>query len=64
MANRGGIFVKKRVTVSLDEDLVKQAKIKAINDDTNFSATIEKLLVKYLETTTEKTLGSKKSLRH
>ena len=54
--------MKKRVTVSLEEDLVKQAKIQAINDDTNFSATIEKLLVKYLESPTEKTLGSKKKL--
>lgn len=54
--------MKKRVTVSLDEDLVKKAKIKAINDNTNLSATIEKLLVKYLESTTEKTLGSKKKL--
>lgn len=54
--------MKKRVTVTLDEDLVKQAKIKAINDDTNLSAAIEKLLMVYLESTTEKTPGNKKRL--
>ena len=54
--------MKKRVTVTLDEDLVKQAKIKAINDDTNLSAAIEKLLMVYLESTTEKTSGNKKRL--
>jgi hypothetical protein len=53
--------MKKRVTITLSEDLVKQAKIKAISDDTNFSAVVEKLLTQYLDSTTEKTSGTKKS---
>ena len=46
--------MKKRVTVTLDEKVVKQAKIKAIGEDTNLSATIEKLLIQYIESTEEK----------
>ena len=43
--------MKKRFTVTLDKDVVKKAKIKAIGEDSNLSATIEKLLVEYIEST-------------
>lgn len=43
--------MKKRVTITLDKDVIKQAKIKAIGEDSNLSATIEKLLVEYIEST-------------
>ena len=43
--------MKKRVTITIDEKVVKQAKIKAIGEDSNLSATIEKLLVEYIEST-------------
>ena len=33
--------MKKRVTITLDKDVIKQAKIKAIGEDSNLSATIE-----------------------
>lgn len=52
--------MKKRVTITLDDKVVKQAKIKAIDDNTNLSATIEKLLVKYIESTEEKEPPEKK----
>ena len=52
--------MKKRVTVTLDEDVVKQAKIKAIGEDTSLSATIEKLLVEYIESTEMKKYPEKK----
>ena len=52
--------MKKRVTITLDDKVVKQAKIKAIDNDTNLSATIEKLLVKYIESAEEKKHLAKK----
>ena len=52
--------MKKRVTVTLDENVVKQAKIKAIGEDTNLSATIERLVVKYVKSTEEKKHSEKK----
>jgi len=54
--------MKKRVTVTLNENVVKQAKIKAIGEDTNLSATIEKLLMKYIESTEEKKYPEKKEV--
>lgn len=41
--------MKKRITITLDPDIVKAAKIKAVNDDTNLSALIEKLLRQYIK---------------
>ena len=52
--------MKKRVTITLDDKVVKQAKIKAIDNNTNLSATIEKLLVKYIEAAEEKEYLEKK----
>ena len=46
--------MKKRVTITLDDKVVKQAKIKAIDDNTNLSAAIEKLLVEYIKSAEEK----------
>lgn len=40
--------MKKRVTITIDPALLKQAKIQAVNDDTNFSALIEQLLRQFL----------------
>lgn len=40
--------MKKRFTVTLDEGVVKRAKKRAIDDDTNFSSMVENLLVHYL----------------
>ena len=40
--------MKKRITITLDPDIIKAAKIKAVEDDTNFSALIENLLSRYL----------------
>lgn len=52
--------MKKRVTITLDEDVVKKAKIKAIGEDSNLSATIERLLVKYIESTEKENQTEKK----
>ena len=41
--------MKKRITITINPDIVKATKIKAINDDTNLSALIEKLLRKYIK---------------
>lgn len=56
--------MKKRVTITLDENVVKQAKIKAINEDTNFSATIEKLLKEYLASSENQKETSKNKNEH
>lgn len=40
--------MKKRFTVTLSEDVVKQAKKKAIDENTNFSAMVETLLVEHV----------------
>lgn len=52
--------MKKRVTITLDENVVKKAKIKAIGEDSNLSATIERLLVKYIESTKKENHTEKK----
>ena len=40
--------MKKRITVTLDPDIVKAAKIKAIHVNSNLSALIENLLRQYI----------------
>lgn len=40
--------MKKRYTLTLDEHIVKQAKKKAIDENTNFSALVEKLLKEHI----------------
>ena len=40
--------MKKRITITLSPEVVKQAKIHAVKEDTNLSALIECLLVKWL----------------
>lgn len=52
--------MKKRFTVTLDKDVVKKAKMKAIDDDSNLSATIERLLVEYIESTKKENQTEKK----
>lgn len=47
------MVIKRRLTVSLNEDLAKKAKIKAITENTNLSAIIERLLSEYLDTSDE-----------
>jgi len=39
--------MKKRTTIHIDAVILKAAKIKAMQDDTNLSAVIEKLLKEY-----------------
>ncbi len=41
--------MKKRITITLSPDVLKRAKIQAVQSDTNLSALIEKLLRKYIE---------------
>lgn len=41
--------MKKAFTITLDPELAKQAKIEAVNADTNLSALIEQLLTTWLE---------------
>ena len=43
--------MKKKFTTTLDEELIKQAKIKAIEEGISVAELIEKLLNKYLEST-------------
>ena len=45
--------MKKRITITIDANIVKAAKIKAVNDDTNLSALIEKLLREYIKEETQ-----------
>lgn len=40
--------MKKRVTMYIDSQLLKQAKIQAVKSDTNLSALLEKLLRQFL----------------
>ena len=47
------MIMKRRLTVSLNEDLAKKAKIKAITENTNLSAMIEELLSEYLNANLE-----------
>lgn len=40
--------MKKKFTTTIDEDIIKKAKIKAIEEDTSVAELIEKLLKEYL----------------
>lgn len=42
--------MKKKFTTTLDEELIKQAKIKAIEENISVAELIEKLLSNYLKT--------------
>ena len=41
--------MKKRITITIDPNVIKAAKIKAVEDNTNLSALIEKLLRQYIK---------------
>lgn len=43
--------MKKKFTTTIDDELIKQAKIKAIEEGISVAELIEKLLKEYLETT-------------
>ena len=43
--------MKKKFTTTLDDELIKKAKIKAIEENISVAELIEKLLEKYLEPT-------------
>lgn len=40
--------MKKRFTITLDRELLKKAKIKAVKEDKNFSSLVEELLRRYV----------------
>lgn len=40
--------MKKKFTTTIDEDVIKQAKIKAIEENTSVAELIERLLKEYL----------------
>ncbi|WP_270616924.1 DUF6364 family protein [Streptococcus salivarius] len=42
--------MKKKFTTTIDEDVIKQAKIKAIEENTSVAELIERLLKEYLGT--------------
>lgn len=42
-------MARKKFTTTLDEDLISKIKIQAINEKTDVSKLLEKLIVKYLE---------------
>ncbi|MDU2291933.1 MAG: hypothetical protein E7D69_18030 [Clostridium celatum] len=42
-------MTRKKFTTTLDEDLISKIKIQAINEKTDVSKLLEKLIVKYLE---------------
>ena len=42
-------MTRKKVTTTLDEDLISKIKIQAINEKTDVSKLLEKLIVKYLD---------------
>lgn len=42
-------MARKKFTTTLDEDLITKIKIQAINEKTDVSKLLEKLIVKYLE---------------
>lgn len=44
--------MRKRFTVTLDEDVVKRAKKKAIDENTNFSALVESCLEEHIHSFT------------
>ena len=41
--------MKKRITITIDPELVKRVKIRAVEDDKKFSALIEELLRKWIK---------------
>lgn len=41
--------MKKKYTTNIDEDILKAAKIKAIEENRNLNDIIEELLIKHLE---------------
>lgn len=43
--------MKKKFTTTIDDELIKQAKIKAIEENISVAELIEKLLKEYLEST-------------
>lgn len=45
----GGLMAKGRLVLSVDDELVKKIKIVAIQDDTNVTAIVEKLIEEYLK---------------
>lgn len=42
-------MAKGRLTLSIEEDLIKKIKIVAIQDDTNVTAIVEKLIEEYIK---------------
>ena len=42
-------MARKKFTTTLDEDLISKIKIQAINEKTDVSKLLEKLIVKYLD---------------
>lgn len=47
-------YPKKKITLTLREDLIKKAKITAIQSDTSISAIVNDLLEQWLKTTQDK----------
>ena len=45
--------MKKRITITIDPNIIKAAKIKTVKNDTNLSALIEKLLRQYIKEETK-----------
>ena len=41
--------MKKRITITIDPELLKRVKIRAVEDDRKFSALIEELLRKWIK---------------
>ena len=42
-------MARKKFTTSLDENIIKQIKIKSVEENTDASKIIEKLLIEYLK---------------
>lgn len=53
--------MKKRFTVTLNEDVVKQVKKKAIDENTNFSAMVEACLEELMRGNITPTIQGRKS---
>lgn len=49
ICRRGDLMTKKKFTTTLDPQVIKQIKIKAINENTSVGALIEKLIKDYLK---------------
>ena len=43
--------MRKKFTTSLDENVIKQLKLQAVQEDTDASKIIEKLVIEYLKST-------------